>query len=175
MSATSATNNSPHSRVLIVEDEGLIAHDIAARLEQAGYEVAGIAESGEETLRKVAESAPHLILMDIRIKGDLDGIETAARVQQKFDVPIIYLTAHSDRQTLDRAKLTAPFGYLTKPLQQANLQTSIEIAIYKHRFEREVRRQRAWLNTILNIMGVAMIVTDTHHTVQFLNPPGGNI
>lgn len=169
MSAAAIGNGSSHSRVLIVEDEGLIAHDIASRLEHAGYEVAGIAESGVETLRKIVDSSPDLILMDIRIKGDMDGIETAARVQEQFDLPVIYLTAHSDRETLARARVTGPFGYLTKPLQQANLQTSIEIALHKHRIDREVRQQRAWLNTVLQIMGEAVIVTDGQQRVQFLN------
>lgn len=157
-------------KILIVEDEGLIANDIADRLQKVGYQVAGIAESGKETLQKIAVLRPDLILMDIRIKGDLDGVETAARVREQFDLPVIFLTAYSDRQTLDRAKVTGPFGYLTKPVQQSSLQTSIEIALYKHRVERELRQQRAWLNTTLRTMGEAVMVTDNTQRIQFLNP-----
>jgi two-component system cell cycle sensor histidine kinase/response regulator CckA len=160
---------SQKSRILIVEDEGLIARDMAGRLERAGYAVVGIADSGEEALLKVAELKPELIVMDIRINGDMDGVETATKVRERFDVPIIYLTAHNDRKTLERAKLTAPYGFLTKPLQQSTLQDSIEFAIYKHRMEREVRRQNAWFNAVLRNIADAVIVTDAEQRIQFMN------
>jgi two-component system, cell cycle sensor histidine kinase and response regulator CckA len=167
--APTAETNTEKTKILIVEDEGLIARDIASRLERSGYAVVGIAEAGDEALRKVEEFAPDLILMDIRINGDMDGVETATRIQEQFDLPIIYITAHSDRETLDRAKITAPFGFLTKPLHQTNLKDSIEIALYKHQLEREGRRQRASLTAVLRNIGEAVIVTDGDQKVQFMN------
>jgi AmiR/NasT family two-component response regulator len=126
-------------RVLIVEDEGIIATHIASRLRKSGYEVIGIAESSEDTLALVQELRPDLILMDIRIKGTSDGIETAAELHTRFDIPVIYLTAHTDQQTLDRARMTGAAGFLTKPIQQAALKAAIETAIHKHRADRAAR------------------------------------
>ena len=156
--------------IFVVEDEGIIAHSIAATLEKAGYQVAGIAGSGEEALSKLSEIQPQLILMDIHLNGRIDGIELSERVRELFEIPIVYLTAHSDKETLNRAKITSPFGYLPKPVQQNNLFTSIEIALFKHRVESELRQQRAWLNTVLNTMGDGVIVTGNGGAVQFLNP-----
>jgi CheY-like chemotaxis protein len=138
--------------IFVVEDEGIIAHNIQSDLRKAGYRVAGVADSGLDALEQIARSRPDLILIDIRIRGDMDGIEVARRVQEQFDVPVVYLTAHSDMETLKRAKVTGPFGYLAKPVQQSSLSSSIEIALYKHRVESELRRQRAWLETILSHM-----------------------
>ena len=128
-------------RIMIVEDEGIIADHIATRLERNGYTVAGIVTSSEEALDRIPSLMPDLILMDIRIKGDEDGIETANKVRERFDIPIIYLTAHSDRQTIDRAKSTGAFGFLTKPIHHSSLSTSIEMALTKHRSDRNARQQ----------------------------------
>jgi len=159
------------ARILIVEDEGIIAGHIAARLLKTGYSVAGIAESSEEALVDARELSPDLILMDIRIKGSMDGIQTAAKVRETSDVPIIYLTAHTDQSTVDRAKLTEAFGFLTKPIHQTSLSTSIEMAIHKHRADRAARTQRAWMETVLATMADAMIVIDAAHRTQYMNGP----
>jgi PAS domain S-box-containing protein len=156
-------------RILIVEDEGIIANHIASRLVKTGYEVAGIAESSEEALAQMAKFEPELVLMDIRIKGAMDGIETAVKIRETWDVPVIYLTAHSDHETIDRAKLTGASGFLTKPIHHTSLATSIEMAIYKHRSDREMRHQRAWMATALGTMANAMIVLDAERKVQLLN------
>ena len=111
----------PTARILIVEDEGIIASHIASRLLKSGYAVAGIAESSEEALAKISGLNPDLILMDISIKGAMDGVETAAKVRERHDIPVIFLTAHADRQTIDRAKATGPFGFLTKPVHHMSL------------------------------------------------------
>jgi PAS domain S-box-containing protein len=157
------------ANIFIVEDEGIIAHNIQSDLRKAGYRVAGVADSGRDALEQIARSRPELILMDIRIRGDMDGIELARRVQEQFDVPVVYLTAHSDMETLQRAKVTGPFGYLAKPVQQSSLSSSIEIALYKHRVESELRQQRAWLETILSHMADGVIVTDDAGKIRFLN------
>jgi DNA-binding NarL/FixJ family response regulator len=124
------------ARILIVEDEGIIAEHIASRLKKIGYAVAGIAESSEQAFSGVATLKPDLILMDIRIKGAMDGIEAAIKLRELFDIPIIYLTAHSDRQTIERAKMTGAYGFLTKPIHQNALAAGIEAAIQQHRAER---------------------------------------
>ena len=159
------------ARILIVEDEGIIAGHIASGLLKTGYEVAGIAESSEEALEKTAQLNPDLILMDIRIKGAMDGIETTAKLRKRFDIPVIYLTAHTDQQTIDRAKMTGAFGFLTKPIQHTSLATAIEMAIHKHRADRAERHQRAWMATVLGTMADAMVVIDREGKTQFLNHP----
>ncbi|KAA0993703.1 response regulator [Dyadobacter aurulentus] len=117
-------------RILIVEDEGIQAISLEETLEQAGYEVAGIADSGEEVLRFVQESQVDLIIMDIHIKGDLDGIETAHKVKEvRSLMPIIYLTAYMDQETVRRAGETSPAGYITKPYRQLHLLNCIEEAV----------------------------------------------
>ena len=137
------------ARILIVEDEGIIASNIAVRLVKSGYELAGIAESSEEALAKIPELNPELVLMDIRIKGEKDGIETAVDIRDRFDIPFIFLTAHTDQQTIDRAKTTGASGFLTKPVHHTSLATTIEMAIHKHRADRAARHQRAWMATVL--------------------------
>jgi two-component system, cell cycle sensor histidine kinase and response regulator CckA len=159
------------TKILIVEDEGIIAGHIASRLVRTGYEVSGIAESSEEALAKVAELNPELILMDIRIKGSMDGIETTAKLREHYDIPVIYLTAHTDQQTIDRAKVTGAFGFLTKPIHHTSLATAIEMAIHKHRADRAARHHRAWMATVLNTMADAMLVLDRDRKIQFLNGP----
>jgi PAS domain S-box-containing protein len=158
-------------RILIVEDEGIIANHIASRLAKTGYEVAGIAESSDEAFAKMSELSPELVLMDIRIKGEMDGIETAARIRDRFDIPVIYLTAHSDQETINRAKLTGASGFLTKPIHHTSLSTAIEMAIHKHRADRAARDQRAWMATILGTMADGMVVIDRDRKVQYLNAP----
>ena len=137
------------TQILIVEDEGIIAADIEDRLRRLGYEVAGWASTGEEALGAVAAKKPDLVLMDIMLKGETDGIEVARRIRLKYDVPVIYLTAYSDEAMLERAKLTEPFAYLLKPFSERELRANIEMALYKYRMERECARllselQEAW-------------------------------
>lgn len=157
------------ANILIVEDEGIIAENIASRLLKSGYKVVGIADSGEDALGKVPELRPDLVLMDIHIKGSLDGIETTRKLRERYDIPVIYLTAHTDPQTIDRAKTTGGFGFLTKPIDHRTLATTIEMATHKHRADREIRDQRAWMATALRNMADGMIVIDRDRRVQFLN------
>jgi two-component system, cell cycle sensor histidine kinase and response regulator CckA len=129
----------------------------------------GVAGSGEETLRKAEQLAVDLILINIRMKGDTDRIETGAKVLETLDLPVIYLAAESVRRVLDRAKLIGPCGYVRKPLQQSHLRVSIEIAIHKHRLERDVRQQGALFATVLQGIGDAVIVMNTRRRIVFLN------
>ena len=118
---------------MIVEDEGIVAGHIAALLEKHGYKVVAIAASSEEVFAQIAESNPELILMDIRIQGALDGIDTTTKVLELFDIPIIYLTAQTDPATTERARLTGDFELLRKPVNQMKLIMTVEAAIRKHR------------------------------------------
>lgn len=124
-------------RILIVEDEYIIANDIQTSLENMGYEVCGMAASGEKALALTKELSPDLILMDIMLKGDMDGIETAAMIRETDDISVIFLSAYSDDGILDRAKQTLPFGYLIKPFRDRELKAAIEMAIYKQGMERK--------------------------------------
>jgi PAS domain S-box-containing protein len=118
--------------ILIVEDEGVVAHDIAETLKSLGYAVTGIAKSGEDALEMVKASRPDLVLMDIHLATAMDGIEAAEKIHHLCDIPVIYLTAYADKPLLDRTKITEPFGYIIKPYDERELQSTIEIAFHKH-------------------------------------------
>jgi len=156
-------------RVLIVEDEGLIALDIENHLLELGYEPAGIAEAGEMAVRQALELQPDLVLMDIRLKGEMDGIEAASIITKHLDVPIIYLTAFADSETLNRATSTNPLGYVLKPFDRTDLRTAIEVSLHKHYFDQAVKQQKEWLNIVLESIGDAVISTDIYGTITFIN------
>ncbi|MDD1702361.1 MAG: response regulator [Methanoregula sp.] len=123
----------PDKRILIVEDETIVAMTLEDALHDMGYSIAGVVSSSEDALATVGRTKPDLILMDIRIKGEKDGIATAEEINRLYNIPIVYLTAHSDDKTLERAVKTQPYGYLIKPFQVRELHSTIEIALYKHR------------------------------------------
>jgi PAS domain S-box-containing protein len=128
-------------KILIVEDETIVALDIERKLAKSGYEVVGSVTSGEAAIDKVKETPPDLILMDISLEGDIDGIDAAERIQRHFDIPIIYLTAHSHPQTLERAKITEPYGYIVKPFERRSLHATIEMALYKHQMKLKLKEK----------------------------------
>ena len=125
------------TKILVVEDERIVAKDLQRRLQRLGYTVCAIASSGQEAIEQVAQTTPHIVLMDIILQGPMDGVEAAEHIRARFNIPIIYLTAHADANTLQRAKATEPFGYLLKPFEAKALQTTIEMALYKHQMEQE--------------------------------------
>jgi PAS domain S-box-containing protein len=127
------------TRMLIVEDERLTARNLHRRLDELGYEVTAIAPSGEEAVRAAAETRPDLVLMDIRLSGEMDGVEAAAQIRAQRDIPVIYLTAYTDAATLQRIQATEPFGYLRKPVDDRELRYTIEVALDRHGRERELR------------------------------------
>lgn len=157
-------------RILIVEDEGLIARDIENMVKNADYEVCGVVSTGEEAIEKAKKTQPDLILMDIILRGNMDGVEAAERIRDHFNIPVIYLTAHTDENTLDRAKLTEPQGYTLKPVEQKELLTVIEMALYKHQMEMKLREREAWLATLLQSIGEGVIATDRSGNITFMNP-----
>ena len=128
-------------KILIVEDELLVAEDIAFRLKSLGYVITDLLISGEEVLPSIEKEKPDLILMDIMLKGKLDGIQTHELINRKYKIPLVYLTSYSDEQTFSRAKLTQPFGYIIKPFDERELHTVIEVAIYKHSMEMRLEHQ----------------------------------
>jgi two-component system, response regulator PdtaR len=125
------------ARILVVEDERIVARDIQRRLRRLGYTVCAIASSGQEALEQAAQTQPNLVLMDIVLHGPMDGVEAAAQLRARYQIPVIYLTAYADDDLVQRAKYTEPFGYLLKPFNTPALQTTIAMALYKYQMEQE--------------------------------------
>jgi PAS domain S-box-containing protein len=142
-------------RVFIVEDEAIVANDLADVLRGLGYHVTGIAESGETAIEKILETLPDVVLMDIRLAGKMDGVQTAEELHKKSTIPVIYLTAYADNALIDRAKLTEPYGYIIKPYNERDLRTSIEIALYRNEMQKKLAeseaRYRGFVETFLGI------------------------
>lgn len=124
------------SRILVVEDEAIVAMVIKRRLKDLSYIVSGVASTGKDAITKVEGTFPDLVLMDIRLKGDMDGIEATKIIKDRFSLPVVYLTAHSDDVTFKKAKETDPDGYILKPFTEKDLSTTIEIALHKFRKEK---------------------------------------
>lgn len=157
-------------RILVVEDELIIAKGIERRLKALGYSVTDTVASGEEAVTSALDTLPDLVLMDICLQGKMDGVTAAERIRSTVDIPVVYLTAYADPDSLNRAKVTEPFGYIIKPFQDFTLKSSIEMALYKHRMESRLRRSEQWLATTLRSIGDAVIATDREGTVTFMNP-----
>ncbi len=155
--------------VLVVEDENIVAKDIANRLRHLGYQVCGMAGSGEEAIRMAESTNPDLVLMDIMLRGNMDGIQAADIISKQHEIPVIYLTAYADEKTLQRAKRTDAFGYLLKPFEERELHITIEMALFKNQMERRLRESEEWLSAVLKSIGDAVIATDTTGTIRFMN------
>ena len=158
------------ARLLIVEDEGIVALNIQRRLEGLGYNVVANVASGEQVIAVVEETRPELVLMDIKLEGKVDGIEAAAQIRDQFQIPVVYLTAYTNEETLNRAKLTEPYGYILKPFEARDLATTIEVALYKYQMEQQLREREEWLATTLKSIGDAVITTDSQGLITFMNP-----
>jgi PAS domain S-box-containing protein len=156
-------------KILIVEDEAIIALDIQRQLVHAGFSVSGIAQTAPQAFRHVEREIPDLVLMDIHIKGEMDGVQAASIIRNRYNLPVIYLTAHSDDTTLKRARMTQPYGFLVKPLVNTNVKAAITMAIYKHQAEREIENNRRVLTTILQGLPDAVLVAHPLGEVLFLN------
>lgn len=138
-------------KILIVEDEILVATDIEESLESLGYTVHGIADTGLKAIKSVENELPDLVLMDINLKGEMTGIEAAKTIIQKHDVPIIYLTANADIDTVNKAKVALPYGYIIKPFTDKDLQTNIEIAIFKFSNDVKLKMESEQFNTFFDL------------------------
>ena len=137
-------------KILIVEDERIVAEDIKMKLEMTGYAVAGIASSGKESIKKTEKLGPDLVLMDIVLEGKMDGIEAAGVILSRFNIPVVYLTAYSDKKTLTRAKATEPFGFIIKPFEAQDLFTAIEMALYRHKLRNMLKESEERYNALFD-------------------------
>jgi PAS domain S-box-containing protein len=162
--------NMARPQILVVEDESIVAEDMKAMLEGFGYAVPAVAFSGEEAVKKVLDTRPDLVLMDIVLKGQMSGVEAVERIRSRCNIPVVYVTAYADETTVRRAKVTEPFGYILKPFDAREVQTTIEIALYKHRMDEKLRASEQWLGTTLRSLGDAVIATDTQGCITFMNP-----
>ncbi len=158
------------ARILVVEDEAITAKDIEARLRRMGYDVSGIAHSAAEAMERAEASPPDLVLMDIHLSGDTDGIEAARQLHARFRVPVAYLTAYADDATLARAQDTGPYGYVVKPFGERELHATIQMALHRHSLEKQVEEGQCWLETVLSAVGDAIIATDGEGFVRLMNP-----
>jgi PAS domain S-box-containing protein len=155
--------------VLIVEDERIVALALERALRRMRYSVTGITNSGEEAIRKAEQTHPDLVLMDIRLRGEMDGIEAAAEIQGRYDIPVVYLTAYADERTVQRAKVTAAFGYVLKPFEERELRVAIEMALYKHAAEQKLKERERWLAATLNSIHEGVITANNRGQVTLMN------
>ncbi|HTY21679.1 MAG TPA: response regulator [Desulfomonilaceae bacterium] len=160
------------ARIMIVEDDGIIAKDMAVSLRDIGYEVSSVVARGEDAVKKAEEDRPDLVIMDVVLRGKMDGIEAADIIRARSKIPVVYLTAHADPETLERAKPTEPGGYLIKPFAEAELRSAIEMALYKYRLDMKLREGREWFSVTLNSIGDGLIATDRRGRVIFMNRVG---
>jgi PAS domain S-box-containing protein len=157
------------AKILVVEDETIVARDIQQSLTRLGYDVPTTATSGEEAIRKTKEIDPDLILMDIVLKGQMDGVETVRQINRQFDVPVIYLTAYADDLTLERAKTTSPAGYMLKPFHPNELRPTIELALHRAQIDRHLKESLRWLTTTVRCMSDAMITTNRSGRLTYMS------
>jgi diguanylate cyclase (GGDEF)-like protein/PAS domain S-box-containing protein len=156
-------------RILVVEDEVIIALDIQRTLIKMGYEVPEFVTSAEAALERIAALQPDLVLMDIHLSSSMDGIATADEIRRRDHLPVVFLTAHSDEATVNRAKITEPYGYVLKPFEERELQIAIEIALYRHSAEMKLRQMERWLGRTLKSIGDGIITTDNTGKITFMN------
>lgn len=156
-------------KVLVVEDEGLVAEDLKEMLNGLGFEVPGIADTGEGTIALAAEHQPDLILMDINLSGSMDGITAGMQIRLRWGIPIIYVTAFATQAIIDRAKKTVPSGYILKPFNERQIQTAIEIALYNASIERKLKERDETIRKLLNATDNPSLLLDVHGTIMALN------
>jgi PAS domain S-box-containing protein len=160
-----------HSRtILVVDDEPMIAEHLCESLQEVGYHLLNPVSTGAEALRQIETEPPDLVLMDINLAGELDGIATATAIQATIDCAIIYLTANTDSDTLQRAKHTHPFGYLIKPFRERELHAMVEISIYRHAEEKNTRLRQRMFEQTIDSTPEAIVVLNPQGQLQFMNP-----
>jgi diguanylate cyclase (GGDEF)-like protein/PAS domain S-box-containing protein len=162
------------ARILVVEDESIVAADIQDRLEALGYEVPATVGWGEKAVELAGSLRPDLVLMDIQLKGRMDGVEAADEIRRRFDIPVVYLTANADHPTVQRAKVTEPFGYVIKPFEERELHTTIEVALYKHRAEQTLRESEERYRLLVELSPEAIVVQSDGRIV-YANPAAASL
>ena len=155
--------------ILIVEDEAVVAEDLSQKLRRLGYEVSGVTGRGEEAVALAREGRPDLVLMDVHLLGPMDGVEAAARIRRECALPVIFVTAHSDRATLERAKLSEPFGYILKPFEHRDLETHIEMSLYRHRTEAALRESEERFRLFMDHSPIIAWMKDEQGRHVYLN------
>ncbi|MBI5075686.1 MAG: PAS domain S-box protein [Nitrospirae bacterium] len=158
------------AQILVVEDDPLMAGQMQDMLLDLGYNVAGISSSGEDAVRQAMKTKPDLVLMDIVLKGALDGVRAAEQIRACFNIPVVYVSGYIDEKTLQHAKITEPYAYILKPVDKRELHTNIEIALYRHQMETTLRESQRWFAAALSSIGDAVIATDGNGGVTFMNP-----
>jgi len=158
------------AKILVVEDENIVAKDIENSLKSLGYAVSAVVSSGEEAVKSAEDTHPDLVLMDIVLKGEMDRVQAAEQIHDQFNIPVVYLTAYADEKTIQRATTTEPFGYIVKPFERRELQSSIKVALCRNKTESKLRKSEESLATILKSVGTAVITTDIKGLVTFMNP-----
>jgi PAS domain S-box-containing protein len=156
-------------RIMIVEDELIVAQNLENQLKKLGYEVPAVVNSGKEAILKAAKIKPHLVLMDIKLSGSMDGIDAADQIHTRFRIPVVYLTAYADEETLQRAKATDPFGYILKPFEMKKLHSTIEIALYKHQMEMKLKESELRFRTLADSSPVGIFQTDAKGVCIYVN------
>jgi PAS domain S-box-containing protein len=159
-------------RILVVEDEVIVAQNIQYALQDLGYDVSAIALSGDEAVERVAELQPDLVLMDIKLQGEMSGVEAAERIRSRFDIPVIFVTAYADDQTLQRAKVAEPYGYVLKPFDERELRSTIEMALYRHEIGRKLRASETRLRTVFEATMDGLFTIDSQGRYVEVNPAG---
>ena len=160
--------SNPKHRILIIEDEALVAHELKGRLQRMCYDVVGVAY-GSEALNLARETLPDLLLTDIHLKNGEDGIDMALAIQQERQVPVVFLTAYSDEETVSRAKAVTPYGFIIKPVDHRELQIAIDLAMYNSNIERELRETQQLLQNALACIGNALVFVDAAGRVSQIN------
>jgi DNA-binding LytR/AlgR family response regulator len=157
------------TRILVVEDESIVAKDIQRTLEKLGYEVPATASSAASAFEKLEEIEPDLVFLDVKLKGDQDGVHIAEHIKDRYDIPVIFLTSFIDQDTIDRAKVTEPYGYLVKPFNEGDLKTTVEMALFKFSKDRELRLSEQRLSNALGKIENAVFVTDQDLRLNYIN------
>lgn len=157
------------SRILIVEDEALVAEDLKAHITEMGYQVSAIVSRGEDALALLEGSRPDLVMMDIVLAGEVDGIDVAQLIKEQYHIPVIFLTAYTDREKIERARAAEPYGYLVKPFDERELRTTISMALYKASADRRLHESRRWAHAVLASISDGVITTDSQGQVHYLN------
>lgn len=167
---TSATTGRARPRVLVVEDEAAVVLELRRRLERLGYAVAGVTDTGEEAVHLARQFRPDIVLMDITLRGGMDGVEAAGRIREAQALPVVFVTAHTDAQTLRRAGEARPSGYVIKPFEDRELGTALEIALHSSRMERRLAESERWMAMTLTHLGEGVLTVDPDGLVRFVNP-----
>jgi signal transduction histidine kinase/DNA-binding NarL/FixJ family response regulator len=163
------------TEILIVEDDHFLALNLKKRLELCDYSVSAIVDSSEDAIAGVERLRPSLVLMDVQLRGPRDGIDTADLIRKQFRVPVIFVTGCADSETLDRARITEPFGYVVKPFQGVDFRAQIEMALWKHKMEQKLRLSEAWLSMTFQNVADALITTDADGNIATINPPAAQL